>query len=190
MANLIVDANYRYIAASQEINTRIAQRQQALALYVTLTVGLLATLVALKPSSNNSELPIEWLVLGFPVASICLVFLNYKAERAITNLRRFLSELEKLGDAHKTLPSYNTYPRWALGANEARRFHIFAAAILVAGANIVGLGAVIKIYPERIAENPIAIWISGIVAICSFIALLLILKWSYKPNQSENSQPS
>lgn len=89
----IIDANYRYIAASQEINTRIAQRQQALALYVTLTVGLLATLVALKPSSNNSELPIEWLVLGFPVASICLVFLNYKAERAITNLRRFLSEL-------------------------------------------------------------------------------------------------
>ncbi len=70
----IVDANYRYIAAAQEINTRIAQRQQSLALYVTLTVGLLATLVALKPSSASGELPVEWLVLGFPVASTCLVF--------------------------------------------------------------------------------------------------------------------
>lgn len=177
----IVDANYRYIAASQEINTRIAQRQQALALYVTLTVGLLATLVALKPGSASGELPVEWLVLGFPVASTCLVFLNYKAERAITNLRRFLSELEQLGSAHETLPSYNTDPKWAITANEARRFHIYAAAILVAGANSVGLGAVIKIYPERVAENPIAIWVSAIVAIISFVALLLILKWSYRP---------
>ena len=176
-----VDANYRYIAASQEINTRIAQRQQALGLYVTLNVGLLATLVALKPGNGNGELPVEWLVLGFPVASICLVLLNYKAERAITNLRHFLSELEQLDNAHERLPSYNTDPRWAKAANEARRFHVFAAAILVAGANLVGLGAVAKIYPERIAQSPIAIWLSATIALASFIALLRIFKWSYQP---------
>ncbi len=45
----------------------------------------------------------------------------------------------------------------------------------------MGLGAVIKIYPERVAENPIAIWVSAIVAVISFVALLLILKWSYRP---------
>ncbi|MES2935687.1 MAG: hypothetical protein V4805_19620, partial [Pseudomonadota bacterium] len=121
-----VDANYRFIAAYQEVNTRIAQRHQSLALYVTLIVSLLAALVALKPGAGNHNLPIEWLVLGFPVASTCLAFLNYKAERAISNIRHFLSTLERLDDAHLTLPSYNTDPKWAMGANKARRFQDFA----------------------------------------------------------------
>ncbi|HSC66617.1 MAG TPA: hypothetical protein VLC79_02920, partial [Cellvibrio sp.] len=58
----IVDANYRFIAAYQEVNARINQRQQALALYVTLVVSLLAALVALKPGEGSSEVPVEWLV--------------------------------------------------------------------------------------------------------------------------------
>lgn len=181
MSKHIVDANYRFIAASQEVNARITQRQQALALYVTLTVSLLAALVALQSGQNKDALPIEWLVLGFPVASICLAFLNYKAERAITNLRQFLSALEQLENANVTLPSYNTDPKWAMGANQARRFQDFAAAILVAGGNAIGIAAAIKIYPERIADNPIAIGVTAIVAIISFIALLLIPRWSYKP---------
>jgi hypothetical protein len=179
----IVDANYRFIAANQEVNARISQRQQALTLYVTLIVSLLAALVALKPGEGNGKLPIEWLVLGFPVSSICLAFLSYKAERAIANLRQFLSALERLGDAHNNLPSYNTDPKWALGANKARRFQDFAAAVLVAGGNGIGLGAVIKIYPERMAENPAIVWICSIIALLSLIAVLLIPRWSYKPDQ-------
>ena len=184
----IVDANYRFIAANQEVNARIAQRQQALTLYVTLTVSLLAALVALKPGEGNGKLPIEWLVLGFPVASTCLAFLSYKAERAITNLRKFLSALEQLGNAHEKLPSYNTDPAWASGANKARRFQDYAAAVLVAGGNGIGLGAVIKIYPERMAENPAVIWISVIVALGSLIGVLLIPRWSYKPDQIESQR--
>lgn len=176
-----VDANYRFVAAYQEVNTRIGQRQQALTLYVTLIVSLLAALVALKPGEGSGRLPIEWLVLGFPVASTCLAFLNYKAERAISNLRQFLSTLERLNNAHEELPSYNTDPRWSAGANKARRFQDFAAAILVAGGNAIGLGAVFKIYPERAAENPVIIWITGIVAVVSLVALLLIPRWSYLP---------
>lgn len=77
MSKNIVDANYRFISASQEVNARITQRQQALTVYVTLTVSLLAALVALKPSGAASDpLPIEWLVLGFPVASTSLTFLD------------------------------------------------------------------------------------------------------------------
>lgn len=123
-----VDANYRFIAAYQEVNTRIAQRQQALVLYVTLVVGLLAALVALKSANISENAPIEWLLLGFPVASLALAFLNYKAERSITNLRCFLAELEQLNNAHEILPSYNTDPKWSVGANKVRRFHDFAAA--------------------------------------------------------------
>lgn len=179
----IVDANYRFIAAYQEINARIAQRQQALALFVTLTVSLLAALVALKPGAGSNPLPIEWLVLGFPVASICLAFLNYKAERAITNLRQFLSELEQLENANEHLPSYNTDPKWAIEANKARRFHAFAAAVLVAGGNAIGLGAVIKIYPERMTDNPVIVWLTVIIAIISVAALLWIPRWSYQPQE-------
>lgn len=72
----IVDANYRFIAAYQKVNTRIAQRQQALSLYATLVLSLLAALVALKPKGGGG-VPIEWLLPGFPAASLCLTFLNY-----------------------------------------------------------------------------------------------------------------
>lgn len=180
-----VDANYRFIAASQEVNARINQRQHALALYVTLVVSLLAALVALKPSEGNSTAPIEWLLLGFPVASVCLAFLNFKAERAITNLRRFMSALERLENAHESLPSYNTHPKWAMGANKARRFHDYAAAVLVAGGNTVGLGAVLKIYPQRIADAPVALWLSVAVAFASVAALLLSPRWSFTPEETE-----
>ncbi|HTH39525.1 MAG TPA: hypothetical protein VL968_01965 [Rhodocyclaceae bacterium] len=181
MSKTHVDANYRFIAAYNEVNARIAHRQQALSLYATLVVSLLAALVALKPGGDSGKLHIEWLVLGFPVASTCLAFLNYKAERAISNLRAFLSALEQLDNAHQELPSYNTDPQWALGANKARRFHDYASAVLVAAGNALGIAAVWNIYPERIGESLPVIWITLAVALAAFIALLLIPRWSYRP---------
>jgi hypothetical protein len=181
-----VDANYRFIAASQEVNARIQQRQQALALYVTLVVSLLAALVALKPSENSMALPVEWLLLGFPVSSICFALLNYKAERAITNLRRFISALERLENAHEILPSYNTHPEWALGANKARRYHDYAAAVLVLGGNVVGLGAVLNIYPTRIAEEPYTIVFAIVIAVISVVMLLLSPRWSFTPLENQD----
>lgn len=178
----IVDANYRFIAAYQEVNTRIAQRQQALSLYATLILSLLAALVALKPSGANT-VPIEWLLPGFPAASLCLAFLNYKGERAISNLRAFLSQLEQLNDAHTFLPSYNTHPEWSQGANKARKFHDITSLLLVTAGNGIGLGAAIHIYPDRVAEAPFVIWGSVIVAVLSIAILLLIPRWSYKPEQ-------
>lgn len=180
--NAFVDANYRFIAAGQEVNARIQQRQQALALYATLVVSLLAALVALKSNDHQTQVPIEWLVLGFPVASLCFAFLNYKAERAITNLRRFMSALEQLNHASDILPSYNTHPEWAQGANRARKFHDYASVMLVAGGNLTGLGAVLSIYPDRIAEQPFTLVVSSILAAISILLLLLNPRWSFKPS--------
>lgn len=176
-----VDANYRFIAAYQEVNARIVQRQQALALFVTLTATLLAGLLALHPGADGHQLPVEWLVFGFPVTSLCLAFLNYKAERAITNLRSFLSALEKLDEAHERLPSYNTDPRWAHGVNKVRRFHDIAASILAAGANGIGIGVVLQLYPERLADKPFVLYLLLIGAVVSVLALLVIQRWSYRP---------
>jgi hypothetical protein len=179
MAPSTVDANYRFIAGYQEVNARVAQRQHAMGLYVTLIVGLLATLVALRPAPGAHTAPIEWLVLGFPASAICFAFLNFKAERAITNLRTFLAELERLGDAHEVMPSYNADPRWSQSANKARRFHDYAAAVLVGGGNIIGLGAAQAIYTQRLAEAPAFLLVAAVLALGSFVAVMLTPRWSY-----------
>lgn len=176
-----VSANYRYIAAYNEVNARIAQRQHALSLYITLIVGLIAALVASKRIEGQDSLPIEWLVYGFPVASACLVLLNYKYERTLTNLRQYLSELERLNNINRDLPSYNTETRWAVGANKARRYHDFACAVLVAACNSIALGIFYQIYPDHFKLNSLVIWVTGIVALVSVTALLCITRFSYKP---------
>lgn len=180
MSKNFVDANYRFIAAYQEVNARIIQRQQALALYVTLVVSLLAALVALRPAPGNPTPPVEWLILGFPVASMCLALLNYKAERAITNLRTFLAKLEKLEDAHLSLPSYNTEPQWSSGANKARRFHDLATTLLAAGGNAIGLGAAWKIYPQRLVEASGLFYASIALALISLVVVFITPQWSYR----------
>jgi hypothetical protein len=181
MASNIVDPNYRFIAAYQEVNARVSQRQHALALYVSIIVSLLAALVALRPTGSTPPAPIEWLTLGFPVSSLCFALLNFKSERAITNLRTYLSVLERLGDAHEHIPSYNTDPIWSVSANKARRYHDYAVALLVAGGNISGLGAALSIYPSRFNESPQFTILTATLAIVSFLIVLWTPRWSYLP---------
>lgn len=148
---------------------------------MTLTATLLVGLLALHPGPEGRQLPVEWLVFGFPVTSLCLDFLNYKAERAITNLRAFLSVLERLDDAHRALPSYNTDPRWTRGANKVRRFHDVAGAVLASGANAIGIGVVLQLFPERLAGKPLVLALLIAGAAGSVLALLVIPRWSYRP---------
>jgi hypothetical protein len=176
-----VDANYRFIAASNEVNARIAQRQQILALYITLTLGLAAALVGLRGGSAAEAVPVSLLALGLPLASVVFVLLNYRTERALTNLRCFLGELERLDAAHTRLPSYNTDPRWAQQANSARRLHNWAAALLVAGGNSVALAALWHAYPLQMAVDSVAFWFTGFVALGCVLALFGLDRWSYRP---------
>jgi hypothetical protein len=182
MGKCSVDSNYRYIAAANEVNARITQRQQALALYVTLVVSLLAALVAMRPSQGIADPPIEWLILGFPVASLCFSFLNYKSEVTLSNLRGYLSQLEKLDTESPLLPAYNTDPRWSTGANKGRRFHDYASALLAIGGNAIGLGAAWKIYPERLNAEPVFLYASIVLAVISVAFLLATPLWSYQAN--------
>ena len=187
MSEAQVTANYRFVGAYQEVNTRIAQRQQALTIYVSMILSLLAALVALKPGTAGSTLPIQWLVLGFPVASTFLALMSYKAEMAITNLRRFLCALERLGNENENIPSYNANPTWSINANRARHMQDYAAALLALAGNAVGLLAAVKIYPTQFSENPSAIWIAGIVALASLVFLLWIPKLSFIPAEDNRS---
>ncbi|QPF73895.1 hypothetical protein G8A07_13850 [Roseateles sp. DAIF2] len=176
-----VDANYRYIAVANELNVRIGLRQQLLALYTTLVLGLLAALVALRPDAGGPRVPVEWLALGFPVASLCLVMLNYKTERSLTHLRRFLAELERLGNEPQELPGYNADPAWAAGTNDARRLHDYSAALLVAAAHAVALGALWRIYPGETGWLAPAPWICGLSGLAAVVALLWLARWRFRP---------
>ena len=177
----IVDANYRFIAAAQEANARIAQRQQALALYVTIVLSLIAAMVALsRPGGDHPDSSMPWLLLGFPLASLCLLFLNFKSEASLTNIRRFLSELEQLGQAHERLPSFNTDARWVEASNKARRFQDFASAALTVGAHAIGIAVAVKTNPG----NPLVLTLGTLTAITGAAltaALLMVPRWRYTP---------
>ncbi len=187
MSEAQVSANYRFVGAYQEVNTRIAQRQQALTIYVSMILSLVAALVALKPATAGADLPVQWLVLGFPVASTFLAMMSYKAEMAITNLRRFLCALERLGNENENLPSYNANPMWSINANRARRLQDYAAAMLALAGNAIGLLAAVKIYPAQFSQHPAAIWIAGAVALVSLIFLLWIPQMSFTPADDNGS---
>lgn len=177
-----VSANYRYIAAYNEVNARIAQRQHALSIYIALVVGLIAAIVASQQLEDQSVLLTEWLMYGFPVASTCLTLLNYKYEQILTNLRQYLSELERLNNTTMNLPSYNTEMRWAIEANKARRFHSFACAVLVAACHAIALKVFYRIYPERFTVSSPVAWATVVAALISIAALLWVTRLGYKPS--------
>lgn len=176
-----VSANYRYIAAYNEVNARIGQRQHALSLYITLVVGLIAALVASKRVEEPGILLIEWLIYGFSIASVCLVLLNYKYEQTLTNLRQYLSELEQLNNTNLELPSYNTETRWTTRANKARRFHDFACAVLVGACNVIALGVFYKVSPEYFKPSSCVLWVTSLIALGSLAALLSMTRFSHQP---------
>jgi hypothetical protein len=134
----------------------------------------------MRPNQGISDPPIEWLILGFPIASLCFSFLNYKSEITLSNLRRFLSQLEKLDSEIPALPSYNTDPAWSLGANKGRKFYDYASALLAIGGNAIGLGAAWKIYPSRLETEPIFLYGSIVLALISIAFLLATPLWSYR----------
>ena len=60
-----------------------------------------------------------------------------------------------------------------------RRFHDIAAGILATGAN--GIGIVMQLYPERLADKSFVLYLLIFGAIVSVLALLIIPRWSYRP---------
>lgn len=132
-------ANFRYLAAYNELVARISQRQQSLILFVAIFSGLMTTMLALKHELMLSPLYFEGLLFGFPLASLGLSMLNLKYEKLISILRSYLAELEQVGDAHLELPSLNSDPRRMELANEARKFHDWTCALMILSFNGVAL---------------------------------------------------
>ncbi|MDM1022009.1 hypothetical protein QSV37_17180 [Acinetobacter sp. VNK23] len=175
-----VTANYRYISAYNELNARTSQRQQALTIFITFFIGLLAALIAAHNATTSLNSHIEWILFGFPVASATFAFLNYKYERIITNLRRFLSSLERYHNAHLDIPSYNTDQQWVNDSNHARRFHDYACAVLILACNSIGVSAFYVLFPQHIQQSYFVISCVVAVAILSAGLHWFLPKFGYQ----------
>lgn len=174
------NVNYRYIAASNELNARTSQRQQALTIFISFFIGLLAALIAAHNASKGSDAHIEWILFGFPVASASFAFLNFKYELIITNLREYLSALEQLGNAHLSIPSYNTTPKWVRKSNRGRRFHDYACAILILACNSIGVSAFYVLFPERFHASYWVLIVVFLVALITAGMQWFLPKFGYK----------
>lgn len=176
-----VTANYRYIAAYNEVVARISQRQQTLTLFVAIFTGLVTALVASRDLFRTQALALDWLMVGFPAAALALTLLNRKYERLLSILRGYLGALERVCDAHLILPSYNCDAGLVQQANLARRGHDYTCATLIVAYNVVALGIFCSITPhEGFGFYAVLIGV-GAVALGTLVAHLQLTRFHFTP---------
>ncbi len=126
-----VTLNYRYISAWNEINSRIAQRQNAITVYLT---GISALTAIISFSEKFNFLFVDKLIWLTPVITSIFILLSLKHEFTIGNLRSFLMECEKFSFENfpvKSLPAYHYKGTYFKNANFFRYFHDIACIILM-----------------------------------------------------------
>ncbi|UEM12326.1 hypothetical protein J4G43_049295 [Bradyrhizobium barranii subsp. barranii] len=129
-----VSADARYLAAWSEVNTRIAQRQNAF--YIFLTISLLVIAFSFSKDGTEELRTRALVLLAVPLTGLAMALLNDKHDQTISLLRSFLRECEKLGVTEETLHlgniSYNLNVHFADPAAEFRRHHNKAFVIAIA----------------------------------------------------------
>ena len=180
-----VTANYRYIAAYNEVVARISQRQQTLTLFVAIFTGLVTALIASRELFRTQAMALDWLMVGFPAASISLSLLNSKYERLLSILRGYLAALERVRDAHLLLPSYNCDATLTAQANSARRHHDITCATLIVAYNLVALGIFSSITPVANAVYyAVLTGVGGVALVCA-IAQIRMGGRRYQPTLNQ-----
>jgi hypothetical protein len=139
--------NYRYSGAWMEVNTRIALRQNAVTMYVTLSSAILTILATAK--KIDFPIDINTFSLLMPAVSLFLGLLNYKHDNTIAVLRAFMRECERGGDATRLrLVGYNTDSHFRNPAEFYRNFHDASAALLIFVFNMIGLVIASTSFPD------------------------------------------
>lgn len=174
-------SNFRYLSAYNELVARIGQRQQSLALFVAIFTGLVTALILTREIFKSEHSAIVWLMIGFPMASLILTFLNYKYETLISLLRHHLADLERVKDAHLHFPSYNCDSGIMARANRARFFHDLTCAILILSYNTAAVGIYVSICEPSMPPNRLVTLGVGAVAFGCFIAHLWLRAIYYRP---------
>jgi hypothetical protein len=118
-------ADARYLGAWNEINTRIAQRQNLLSIYTTLALASAGAASIVTPA------PPTWrFVYAIPLLSLLFAVLLRMHEQQIAILRAFLADLER---ANKIVPGFHLPNKRSARAQEIRKLHDYCCLGLVTG---------------------------------------------------------
>lgn len=170
----VVSMNYRYAGAWHEVNARIAQRQNALNIYVSLASGIVGILFAASRTASS----FVWLL---PIISVAFAFLNYKHDVTIALLRHFMAECEQHNqDKHPglTLLGYNSSEFYAKRADGARRYHDLSSAALILLFNAIGAVVAYAAAPDNFAHSAWAM--VGYFGVALF-AMWVVTRASWRP---------
>lgn len=169
-----VALNYRYTATYNELCTRIAQRQQAMQIYVMVLAFIVAALVNLSTQTlaQGQTAPVGPLFLGIPIISLYYACLTLKHEMMISNLRAYLKRLERINTTPAEEISFNSDERWRRPTLRWRRFHDIAAAILVAAGNAFAFYVASEAYPDLVRLRDSIFLISVVIACACFVMVL------------------
>lgn len=172
----VVGLNYRYASAWNEVNSRIAQRQNTVTIYVTLSTAII-TFFLTGPSSGEA-INRNLFSLFIPVVSLVFGFLNYKHDKTIALLRSFLAECEKVPYSGAKLVGYNSDTTYKDEANKFRNYHDLACTLLIVLYNIVGFYAAFHAFPDAfsITRWPIFFYIGSAI----FSSWLVLSGWTRK----------
>ena len=177
----VVSMNYRYAGAWHEVNARIAQRQNALNIYVSLASGIVGILFASGQAAGArvaNAMSFVWLL---PVISVAFAFLNYKHDMTIALLRRFMAECERQNldkHPHLALVGYNSSEFYMSRADSARKFHDLSSAALVLLFNAIGVVIAYSASPHGIVHSVAPMVVYFGVAI---FAMWLVTRASWRP---------
>lgn len=174
----VVWMNYRYAGAWQEVSTRITQRQNALNIFVTLSIGIVTILLA-SPGASTSLDPNLFSML-LPLVSLAFGLLNYKHDKTIALLRAYLAECEMCKDGVTELPGYNSSPLYRQHAESTRRLHDVSCAFLLVFFNIVGYFAAHRAYPEAFKVTG---WPVFVYFVCVLLSIWLVLRAAVRPHR-------
>jgi hypothetical protein len=142
-----VGMNWRYSSAWNEVNARIAQRQNAVAIFVSLATAIVAVLFTSARSQPGLQLDPNTFSVLMPVISLVFGALNYKHDKTIALLRTYLAECEDMHPELK-LHGYNNCKRFMSIANETRRWHDISCAVLITVFNGLSLWVAYRSFPD------------------------------------------
>ena len=175
----IVHMNYRYAGAWNEVNARIAQRQNAVTMFVTLSSVVVTVLI-----SSDRKSPVldpNWIYLLILVASLVFGFLNYKHDKTISLLRSFMADCEKSSQRHYPeahLLGYNSEPIYRKHADSIRSFHDYSCAVLIIIFNALGLYSAYHTFPAVFAFSgwPFILYLAVVAW-----AIYLVMRSTWRP---------
>ena len=177
-----VTLNYRYSGAWHEVGTRIALRQNAVTMYVTLSSAILTILST--ASRLNFPIDLNMFSLLMPAVSFFLALLNFKHDKTIALLRNFMRECERSGAAERlNLVGYNLNPRFREDAEWYRNLHDVSAALLIIVFNGIGLIIAYYSFPTLFDPTrwPIFVYVGGML-----ISLALVMHSSLESSNLFN----